>query len=126
MREVFRLFDTDGSGSMDANELRIVMWALGFQPKKNETQRMVAEFFGREHTDSGSIDIDASLDEEDEDDMIKEESDEGSDSGGLNLQVPQEIMQEMSAADEDPEDVLSMEQFIRVMGPKIVNSFTLN
>lgn len=33
---------------MDAGELSIVLRALGFSPKKYETHRMVAEFFGKE------------------------------------------------------------------------------
>lgn len=71
MREVFVLFDTDGSGSMDASELSIVMRALGFSPKKYETHKMVAEFFGKgfvepdHELDEGSDDGDSDQSEED-------------------------------------------------------------
>ena len=34
IREAFDLFDTDGSGTIDAKELKVAMRALGFEPKK--------------------------------------------------------------------------------------------
>ena len=36
IREAFDLFDTDGSGTIDAKELRVAMRALGFEPKRGE------------------------------------------------------------------------------------------
>ncbi|KAJ3192418.1 Centrin-4 [Irineochytrium annulatum] len=44
IREVFNLFDTDGSGTIDLAELRIVMRALGFSPSKEDLIGMAAEF----------------------------------------------------------------------------------
>jgi centrin-1 len=41
IREAFDLFDTDGSGSIDAKELKAAMRALGFEPKKEEIQKMI-------------------------------------------------------------------------------------
>ena len=41
IREAFDLFDTDGSGSIDAKELKVAMRALGFEPKKEEVQKMI-------------------------------------------------------------------------------------
>merc|ERR1712072_289344 len=40
-REAFELFDTDGSGNIDAKELKVAMRALGFEPKKDEIKKMV-------------------------------------------------------------------------------------
>jgi len=37
------LFDTDGSGSIDAKELKVAMRALGFEPKKEEIKKMIAD-----------------------------------------------------------------------------------
>jgi Ca2+-binding EF-hand superfamily protein len=37
------LFDTDGSGAIDAKELKVAMRALGFEPKKEEVKKMMAE-----------------------------------------------------------------------------------
>merc|ERR1712048_1145872 len=41
IREAFDLFDTDGSGTIDAKELRVAMRALGFEPKKEEIKKMM-------------------------------------------------------------------------------------
>lgn len=43
IREAFDLFDTDGSGSIDAKELKVAMRALGFEPKKEEVKKMIAD-----------------------------------------------------------------------------------
>merc|ERR1711972_651315 len=37
------LFDTDGSGSIDSKELKVAMRALGFEPKKEEIQKMISD-----------------------------------------------------------------------------------
>ncbi|KAI8833710.1 hypothetical protein BC829DRAFT_448648 [Chytridium lagenaria] len=44
IREVFDLFDTDGSGNIDLKELRIVMRSLGFNPTPEEALTMAKEF----------------------------------------------------------------------------------
>ena len=54
IREAFDLFDTDGSGTIDAKELRVAMRALGFEPKKEEIKKMIADI---DKDDSGSIDF---------------------------------------------------------------------
>jgi Ca2+-binding EF-hand superfamily protein len=38
IREAFDLYDTDGSGTIDAKELKVAMRALGFEPKKRRNQ----------------------------------------------------------------------------------------
>jgi centrin-1 len=43
IREAFDLFDTDGSGSIDAKELKVAMKALGFEPTKEEIRRMITD-----------------------------------------------------------------------------------
>ncbi|CAE8593961.1 unnamed protein product [Polarella glacialis] len=40
IKEAFDLFDTDGSGEIDSKELKVAMRALGFEPKKEEIQRI--------------------------------------------------------------------------------------
>ena len=42
IREAFDLFDTDGSGTIDAKELKVAMRALGFEPKKEEIKKVGA------------------------------------------------------------------------------------
>merc|ERR1712222_187656 len=41
IREAFDLFDTDGSGTIDAKELKVAMRALGLDAKKDEIRRMI-------------------------------------------------------------------------------------
>ena len=43
IKEAFDLFDTDGSGTIDAKELKLAMRALGFEPKKEEIRKMIAD-----------------------------------------------------------------------------------
>ena len=43
IKEAFDLFDTDGSGAIDAKELKVAMRALGFEPKKEEIQKMIQD-----------------------------------------------------------------------------------
>ncbi|EAR99047.1 basal body centrin protein (macronuclear) [Tetrahymena thermophila SB210] len=43
IKEAFDLFDTDGTGYIDAKELKVAMRALGFEPKKEEIKKMIAE-----------------------------------------------------------------------------------
>lgn len=43
IKEAFDLFDTDGSGRIDAKELKVAMRALGFEPKKEEIKKIIQE-----------------------------------------------------------------------------------
>ena len=54
IREAFYLFDTNGSGAIDAKELKVAMRALGFEPKKEEIKKMIAEI---DKDGSGTIDF---------------------------------------------------------------------
>lgn len=46
IREAFELFDTDGSGTVEAREVKVVLRALGFEPSKDDVRRMVADAAG--------------------------------------------------------------------------------
>merc|ERR1711939_671759 len=43
IKEAFDLFDTDGSGAIDAKELKVAMQALGFEPTAAEVAKMVQD-----------------------------------------------------------------------------------
>ncbi|KAA6384787.1 MAG: putative Ca2+-binding protein/EF-hand superfamily protein, partial [Streblomastix strix] len=58
IREAFDLFDTDGSGTIDAKELKVAMRALGFEPKKDEVKRMIQEI---DKDGTGTIDFNSFL-----------------------------------------------------------------
>lgn len=43
IKEAFGLFDTEGEGSIDVKELKVAMRALGFEPSKQEVQKLLQE-----------------------------------------------------------------------------------
>ncbi|CAH1370835.1 hypothetical protein MTP99_012348 [Tenebrio molitor] len=43
IKEAFDLFDNDGSGKIDAKDLKVAIRALGFEPKKEEIKKMIAD-----------------------------------------------------------------------------------
>ncbi|XP_063909615.1 uncharacterized protein LOC135127162 isoform X2 [Zophobas morio] len=43
IKEAFDLFDTDGTGKIDAKDLKVAIRALGFEPKKEEIKKMIAD-----------------------------------------------------------------------------------
>ncbi|OHS94814.1 Caltractin [Tritrichomonas foetus] len=46
IREAFDQFDTDGSGSIDAKELKVAMRALGFELTREEIREMIKKVAG--------------------------------------------------------------------------------
>ena len=43
IKEAFDLFDSEGTGVIDIKELKVAIRALGFEPKKEEIKKMIAE-----------------------------------------------------------------------------------
>lgn len=43
IKEAFDLFDTEATGTIDTKELKVAIRALGFEPKKEEIKRMIAD-----------------------------------------------------------------------------------
>lgn len=43
IKEAFDLFDTEGTGTIDTKELKVAIRALGFEPKKEDIKKMVAD-----------------------------------------------------------------------------------
>ena len=58
-RQAFDLFDTDGSEKIDAKELKVAMRALGFEPRKEEIKKLIADI---DRDGSGQIDFAEFLD----------------------------------------------------------------
>ena len=54
MRQAFDLFDTDGQSVIDSNALKVVLRALGFEPRKEEVRKMIASV---DKSGSGTIDF---------------------------------------------------------------------
>lgn len=57
IREAFDLFDTDGSGTIDVQELSVALRALGFEPKKEEIKKMVQDLERTSGSNSGTMDF---------------------------------------------------------------------
>ncbi|KAJ9670759.1 hypothetical protein PVL29_026969 [Vitis rotundifolia] len=55
IKEAFDLFDTDGSGTIDAKELNVAMRALGFEMTEEQITQMIADV---DKNGSGAIDFD--------------------------------------------------------------------
>lgn len=43
IRDAFNAFDTNGNGTMEARELKVALRALGFEPRKQEIKKLVAQ-----------------------------------------------------------------------------------
>lgn len=43
LKEAFELFDTEGEGLIDNKDLKVAIWALGFEPTNEEMQHMILE-----------------------------------------------------------------------------------
>jgi Ca2+-binding EF-hand superfamily protein len=48
IKDAFDLFDTDGSGIIESKELKIALRALGFEPKREEIDRLLVQVCGRD------------------------------------------------------------------------------
>jgi Ca2+-binding EF-hand superfamily protein len=58
IKEVFTMFDSDGSGSIDASELRVAMRTMGFDIFEEEASKMISDL---DADGSGSIDFEEFL-----------------------------------------------------------------
>ena len=134
IKEAFDLFDTDGSGSIDAKELKVAMRALGFEPKKEEIKKMISDL---DTEGNGVIDYNDFLDlmtvkmaERDPmEEMMKafrlfDEDDTGKISFKNLKRVAKELGENMSdeeiqemidEADRDGDGEISDEEFFRIM-----------
>uniref|UniRef100_A0A7S1JGZ9 EF-hand domain-containing protein n=1 Tax=Eutreptiella gymnastica TaxID=73025 RepID=A0A7S1JGZ9_9EUGL len=59
IKQAFDLFDTDGSGKIDAKEIKVALRALGFEPKKEEMTKIIADV---DRDGSGQVDFNDFLD----------------------------------------------------------------
>merc|ERR1712146_114020 len=117
MGEAFDLFDTDGSGSIDAKELKVAMRALGFEPKKEEIQKMISDV---DDDGSGSIENDEILKafrlfDDDETGKISFKNLKCV-AKELGERMTDEELQEMiDEADRDGDGEVNEEEFLRIM-----------
>ncbi|KAL9138923.1 centrin [Amphidinium carterae] len=131
-QKAFDLFDTDGSGEIDAKELK-VMRALGFEPKKEEIQKMISDV----DDDGGSIGYDEFLkmmthkilNRDPKDEILKAfrlfDDDETGKISFKNLKrvakelgermTDEELQEMIDEADRDGDGEVNEEEFLRIM-----------
>ena len=134
IKEAFDLFDTDGSGTIDAKELKVAMRALGFEPKKEEIKKMIAD---ADKGQGGVIDFSDFLDmmtvkmaeRDPREEMLKAfrlfDDDESGKISFKNLKrvakelgenmTDEEIQEMIDEADRDGDGEISEEEFMRIM-----------
>jgi len=134
IREAFDLFDTDGSGCIDAKELKVAMRALGFEPKKEEVRKMISDI---DKDGDGTIDFDefmmmmtAKMGEKDSrEEIIKAfrlfDDDETGRISFKNLKrvakelgetmTDEELQEMVDEADRDGDNEINEEEFLRIM-----------
>ena len=134
IKEAFDLFDTDGSGTIDAKELKVAMRALGFEPKKEEIRKMIAD---ADRDGSGVIDFPEFLDmmtqkmseRDPKEEMLKAfrlfDDDETGKISFKNLKrvakelgenmTDEEIQEMIDEADRDGDGEIGEEEFMRIM-----------
>merc|ERR1712144_156032 len=134
IREAFDLFDTDGSGAIDAKELKVAMRALGFEPKKDEIRKMISDI---DKDGDGTIDFDefmmmmtAKMAEKDSrEEIVKAfrlfDDDETGKISFKNLKrvakelgetmTDEELQEMVDEADRDGDGEINEEEFLRIM-----------
>jgi hypothetical protein len=134
IREAFDLIDTDGSGSIDAKELKVAMRALGFEPKKEEIKKMISDI---DKDGSGTIDFSeflemmtAKMSERDSREEILKafrlfDDDETGKISFRNLKrvakelgenmTDEELQEMIDEADRDGDGEISEDEFLRIM-----------
>jgi len=134
IREAFDLFDTDGSGTIDAKELKVAMRALGFEPKKEEIKKMISDI---DKDGSGTIDFNeflemmtAKMGEKDSKEEILKafrlfDDDETGKISFKNLKrvakelgenmTDEELQEMIDEADRDGDGEINEEEFMRIM-----------
>merc|ERR1711918_7067 len=123
IKEAFDLFDTDGSGSIDVNELKVAMKALGMDAKSEEIRKLINDI----DTDGdGTIDFDEFLammtarkqGEDTREDLLKVfklfDDDKTGTVSFKNL-TDDELKEMMDWADKDGDGVLNEDEFINAV-----------
>ncbi|CRH03075.1 centrin-1, putative [Plasmodium relictum] len=134
IKEAFDLFDTNGTGRIDAKELKVAMRALGFEPKKEDIRKIIADV---DKDGSGTIDFNDFLDimtikmseRDPKEEILKAfrlfDDDETGKISFKNLKrvakelgeniTDEEIQEMIDEADRDGDGEINEEEFMRIM-----------
>lgn len=134
IKEAFDLFDTEGTGKIDVKELKVAIRALGFEPKKEEIKKMVAEI-DKDATGKLSFDdflalMSVKMAEKDSKEEIMKafrlfDDDETGKISFKNLKrvskelgenlTDEELQEMIDEADRDGDGEISQDEFLRIM-----------
>lgn len=134
IKEAFDLFDTDGTGKIDIKELKVAIRALGFEPKKEEIKKMVADI-DKEGTGKLSFDdflklMSLKMTEKDSKEEIMKafrlfDDDETGKISFKNLKrvakelgenlTDEELQEMIDEADRDGDGEINQDEFLRIM-----------
>ncbi|SPJ08161.1 centrin-1 [Plasmodium sp. DRC-Itaito] len=134
IKEAFDLFDTNGTGRIDAKELKVAMRALGFEPKKEDIRKIISDV---DKDGSGTIDFNDFLDimtikmseRDPKEEILKAfrlfDDDETGKISFKNLKrvakelgeniTDEEIQEMIDEADRDGDGEINEEEFMRIM-----------
>ncbi|CAG9484036.1 centrin-1, putative [Plasmodium vivax] len=134
IKEAFDLFDTNGTGRIDAKELKVAMRALGFEPKKEDIRKIISDV---DQDGSGTIDFNDFLDimtikmseRDPKEEILKAfrlfDDDETGKISFKNLKrvakelgeniTDEEIQEMIDEADRDGDGEINEEEFMRIM-----------
>ncbi|XP_019866334.1 uncharacterized protein LOC109595428 [Aethina tumida] len=134
IKEAFDLFDTEHCGKIDTKDLKVAIRALGFEPKKEEIKKMIADM---DKNATGKLTFDDFLqlmstkmaEKDSKEEILKafrlfDEEDKGkitfrdlkrvSQELGENL-TNQELQEMIDEADRDGDGEIDQEEFLRIM-----------
>ncbi|XP_015265712.1 PREDICTED: caltractin-like [Gekko japonicus] len=134
IREAFDLFDKDDSGTIDVKELNVVLHTLGFETKKGDIRKMVAEIGKNDHSfinfeDFLTIIIKKMSEKDNKEEVLKAFQLFDTDGTGkislknlknaiseLGEDISDEELQEMiEEADRDGDGEVDQQEFLRIM-----------
>ncbi|XP_069691918.1 uncharacterized protein [Periplaneta americana] len=134
IKEAFDLFDAEGAGKIETKELKVAMRALGFEPRKEEIKKMIADV-DKEGTGYLSYDEFLGLmtqkmaEKDSKEEILKAfrlfDDDETGKISFKNLKrvakelgenlTDEELQEMIDEADRDGDGEISQEEFLRIM-----------
>ncbi|VEN63958.1 unnamed protein product [Callosobruchus maculatus] len=134
IREAFDLFDSEGTGKIDSKDLKVAIRALGFEPKKEEIKKMIADI---DKDGTGQISFDDFLqlmsmkmaEKDSKEEILKAfrlfDDDETGKISFKNLKrvakelgenlTDEELQEMIDEADRDGDGEINQEDFLRIM-----------
>merc|ERR1712029_930040 len=134
IKEAFSLFDSNGPGFIDSKDLKVAMRALGFEPRKEEIKKMIAEV---DKESSGKLNLDSFMmlmankmsEKDTKEEILKAfKLFDDDDTGKINFSnlkrvaaelgenlTDEELQEMIDEADRDGDGEVNQDEFLRIM-----------